>query len=566
VAHQTNTAREVVETVVFVVVLVLLLKSFTAEAFVIPTGSMAETLYGYQKMVDCPQCGHVFPVNCSSEVDPQQGDRTPVRSCTCPNCFYHIDFEHEARFNPNWKAPDWSSGDRVLVAKFLYDLLGRTPDRLDVVVFKFPGNSFPGSRDRPADPNPWPLSGPQKNHVPMNYIKRLVGLPGETIVIHGGSLYYLLGDAPGAPHYPDDLEKARQETDPPQLWRWKYMHVRADSGAQDFFAEHRDQLRIMRKAPKTVLAMRRLVYDNDHPARDLTAPEWERWAAGGGWKASRGEPDKDGRRPAAYDHPAGAGGPADWLRYRHLRRGGGGKPSLITDFMGYNSYHTPPGENWVGDLLVECDAEVRQAAGTLDLEVSRGPDRFRARFDLAAGTCRLLRVGEGGGEQELATAPAPVSKPGTYRLRLANFDQRLTVWVDNTLPFGDGVPHAPPAKEGPVPANDLEPAGVGASRAADVAVRGLRLWRNTYYTLDPGTSDAGGAVNFADRDTWGPLAEPGYKTMYVQPGHYLCLGDNSPESSDGRSWGLVPERLLLGRALLVYYPCPPFGNRGGPIR
>src|SRR5207244_658640 len=55
-AHQIDSFREVVETVVFVVVLVLLLKSFAAEAFVIPTGSMAETLYGYQKIVKCPQC------------------------------------------------------------------------------------------------------------------------------------------------------------------------------------------------------------------------------------------------------------------------------------------------------------------------------------------------------------------------------------------------------------------------------------------------------------------------------------------------------------------------------
>src|SRR6059058_1639581 len=62
--------REVVETVVFVVVLVLMLKSFVAEAFVIPTGSMAETLWGYQKIVECPKCHHQFPVNCSSEVEP----------------------------------------------------------------------------------------------------------------------------------------------------------------------------------------------------------------------------------------------------------------------------------------------------------------------------------------------------------------------------------------------------------------------------------------------------------------------------------------------------------------
>src|SRR5438045_6647995 len=82
-------SREVVETIVFVIVLVLLLKTFVAEAFVIPTGSMAETLLGYQKWVKCAQCGYEFPVNCSSEVDPQQGGgRQDVTACTCPNCRY----------------------------------------------------------------------------------------------------------------------------------------------------------------------------------------------------------------------------------------------------------------------------------------------------------------------------------------------------------------------------------------------------------------------------------------------------------------------------------------------
>ena len=27
---------------------------------------------------------------------------------------------------------------------------------------------------------------------------------------------------------------------------------------------------------------------------------------------------------------------------------------------------------------------------------------------------------------------------------------------------------------------------------------------------------------------------------YVQPGHYLCLGDNSAQSSDSRKWGAGP--------------------------
>src|SRR5205807_5270003 len=81
-----DSPREIVETIVFVVVLVLLLKTFLAEAFVIPTGSMAETLYGYQKNVTCEQCGFQFPVNCASEVEGQNGVKIPVTSCECPNC------------------------------------------------------------------------------------------------------------------------------------------------------------------------------------------------------------------------------------------------------------------------------------------------------------------------------------------------------------------------------------------------------------------------------------------------------------------------------------------------
>ena len=71
-----------------------------------------------------------------------------------------------------------------------------------------------------------------------------------------------------------------------------------------------------------------------------------------------------------------------------------------------------------------------------------------------------------------------------------------------------------------------------------------------------------GDANWGDPRKWGVFQEQGLKIMYVQPGHYLCLGDNSTHSSDGRDWGLVPERLMLGRALMVYYPL----NRAGPIR
>ena len=95
-----------------------------------------------------------------------------------------------------------------------------------------------------------------------------------------------------------------------------------------------------------------------------------------------------------------------------------------------------------------------------------------------------------------------------------------------------------------------------------VRVQKLKLFRDTYYTSNPSSADASG-VDFANPDTWEALKHLRVHTLYVQPGHYLCLGDNSPESSDGRSWGTVPQRLLLGRAVLVYYPF--FNDRFGRI-
>lgn len=80
--------REIVETIVFVVVLVFMLKTFLAEAFVIPTGSMATTLLGYHKDVICQQCGYDYRVNASSEAEPQDGFKQDVVTSKCPNCAF----------------------------------------------------------------------------------------------------------------------------------------------------------------------------------------------------------------------------------------------------------------------------------------------------------------------------------------------------------------------------------------------------------------------------------------------------------------------------------------------
>src|SRR6476619_2643512 len=71
--------RETIESIVVAFILALLIRGFEAEAFVIPTGSMAPTLMGRHKEITCPQCGHVYAVNASEEVEGVASERLAER-------------------------------------------------------------------------------------------------------------------------------------------------------------------------------------------------------------------------------------------------------------------------------------------------------------------------------------------------------------------------------------------------------------------------------------------------------------------------------------------------------
>ncbi|MBI4429792.1 MAG: signal peptidase I [Ignavibacteriales bacterium] len=47
------------------------------------------------------------------------------------------------------------------------------------------------------------------------------------------------------------------------------------------------------------------------------------------------------------------------------------------------------------------------------------------------------------------------------------------------------------------------------------------------------------------------------KEYVVQKDHYFVMGDNRNNSMDSRSWGFVPDRYLVGKAILVYWSWDP---------
>ena len=356
-----------------------------------------------------------------------------------------------------------NSGDRVLVSKIQYESGIRDPQRYDVVVFKYPGKHG--------------LGGPVEGNTPKNYIKRLLGLPGEIIAIFFGRLFRF---APRrATHRPTTTHKdpRHRRQGPVAGNTCTRTTTRPRSGSTPASFE------ILRKPPDVMMALRRIVYDNDFPAKDMkTLPaRWEP-AKDSAWadeernalQVSRGKAGAEsiGCGIATWCGPTTGQPPATW------------KPELITDFMGYNAFETrkrgwqTPSHNWVGDLMLECQVEATKGEGEFWLELSKGIHRFQARWDLASGMCTLFKdvyeIEDGpkvlkqvGKSVELDSKPTKLRGPGTYQVRFANIDARLTVWVDRELPFGDGKDYQPPEVLDPSDDKDDIDQGPAAARAHD---------------------------------------------------------------------------------------------------
>lgn len=601
-ASQQNT-RETVESIIIAFILAFLFRAFVAEAFVIPTGSMAPTLMGAHKDIFCEYCGAPYQSTASFEFNQETGrsnDRTAISS-TCSVCRAENAFD--LRGNGNHAT---FSGDRILVSKF--DYLFHDPARWDVLVFKFPDDAR------------------------MNYIKRLVGLPGEHLMIREGDVY-----------------TRKQASEP-----WQ----------------------IARKPPHKIRAMSQVVSDTAHLSEDMIESGWPSlWQP---WPRV----DSKSEKPfwnvqqtakswsAELAANAGQAGETRWLRYFHqvldqdswrTLASGEKLPSLaaynvnlITDYLAYNTTKQTSrgnvydrgrlrpeitsqrraldlvnrndtfsesagllandGLHWVGDLAVEFDVEVTSDSGSLSVDLVEFGIHYRCTVDVATGSATLEALdgstpinafgGQTSAEIVKPRAATGVKGAGRYALRFANFDDRIAFWVNGSLVkfdsntdfdshgFRAANSRKPHWTEGdPL---DAAPIGIGGQGVA-LKVHRAQVWRDIYYiAIDHGNftdfnlsdgarltatiPDPSVRNEIMRSSSWMERSLNAILATYSSPewwaestlfdlrgeikfelmdDHFFPMGDNSAASSDARCWSAhhyVERRYLIGKALLVFWP------------
>jgi len=164
------------EWLIVAVSLTLIFIVFQMQAYTIPTGSMADTLKGAHFRLRCSQCGYKYDYNfqpnapcyrMSENYIPRMDVPVGPDEPRCPSCGYYLQVHQRISFgNYNiWagRKRQVTKGDRIFVLKCIYQFT--EPKRWDVVVFK-----------NPTEPK-------------INYIKRMIATPGETVEIIDGDVY-----------------------------------------------------------------------------------------------------------------------------------------------------------------------------------------------------------------------------------------------------------------------------------------------------------------------------------------------------------------------------------------
>lgn len=518
-----TTFRQLLEALACLAIAVIVFRAFVLEGYIISTGSMAPSLLGYHKRVRCPECG--FPFAFGVSID--HPDRAAGQIATCPNCqLPAIDVSNVPR----------NDGDQLLVLKNAWlaelgrwlDMTG--PRRWDVVVFH-----------NPNDPS-------------QAYVKRAIGLPGESLLIQDGDIF---------------VNGERQ-----------------------------------RKSLGTQRAIRIPVFDHDFPS---LSPDWmPRWVDDSGrWQPSGRAfvvSHENASQPGEH-----AADPAEiaWLKYHHWARTDRHRPAApaasgaiepgsmatgraqpVVDQYGYNRWQTDPDRARAHDLMLTAELTWESGRGGIAATLRNRRDRVICLLDPAGRSVSVFQLPNSVGSPGPALASLLTARlqgdtqvPGLIAvaqlwaewpldLEFSVFDRQVIVAVDGEIlvqqplseDFASAAPTAFPLQtDGHTslrePDTEVKPysqASIGVLNGT-ARVSSIRLFRDVHYTAEAGQHATSQALQLGEDE-------------------FFMLGDNSPVSLDSRGWPdpVVPRRLLIGRPLVVHLPSRPgrlrIGNRVSHIR
>jgi signal peptidase I len=446
-------ALETTQTVLTALTLAFIFRAFLVEAFIIPTGSMAHSLLGAHATRTCPACGWEY-------------DFAPAIDCFCPNCHLRMPLPAEQA--------GAGAGDRILVHKWPYVLGGFLgPQRWEVIVFH-----------NPADPS-------------ENYIKRLVGLPGETVEIVDGDLFI--------------------------------------NG------------RIARKTPAAQSSLWFVVFDQNYsPQANASSVAGPRWVA---------------ESPAADPGVGWSGLDTRVIRYRGLddqersiRFRPSGDRQYFQDVYAYNRGPSRPEPPYVGDMRILAEVTFHAGNGACRWELTRDADCFLAEVQ-RDGTVSLTLASRHAPGVEVRKGPVslpPFRYERPYVIELGHVDYRVHLSVDGQEVLGTAEADYAPDLGALRRYRRADPVGLRIEVAGlELDLRGLRVDRDVYYTQREGSSQrayAGQPFQLKD-DEYFVLGDNSPDSRDSR--EWTERGPNLPE---GYQPGTVRAEQIVGQAAFVYLP------------
>jgi len=526
--------KETIISVVIAFVVAFVFRGFVVEPFLIPTGSMAPTLMGAHMRFTSPETGYSWAVGPWQYSDsaaqfpkPTQGGPgdQPIR-VRDPMTQQSMD-----RVNVPRRA-----GDRIFVLKSVYSFVD--PERFDVMVFKCPFS-------------------PQEN-----YIKRLIGLPGEQIALVDGDIF---------------TRKAKELLDTkanaPEAW------------SQPGWS-------IARKPERVQRSVWQPVFDSQYtPEASLS---------GGGrfnvpWIGSTRYEGK-----GSNESKSSNGGTGWTTQGKLIYEYTSAEPSSLTwdserwpirDFYSYNetgrsqqSLIYP-----VSDVRVEFAVKPSVEGQSISVRLFARRHEFEVRVVGTDATLRMRPASVSGtpaaddsgwialGSGKLAS---PLKASEFTTVEFWHADQALQVWVGGKQVCNNGYDWTPAqrfeystgksvdsivnsAAPG-APSELADPRSVQSPKIAiefgpgPVSVTRLVLARDLHYQA-------------ASANQSMALGADPRRMPTLNDNQFFTCGDNSPASLDGRLWtsvdrwvaeqvdptiGVVNRDLLVGKAFFVYFPAP----------